>query len=86
LIDENLAGFNREDVRLALLKANIESRPLWKSMHLQPVFSNYSYFGTEVSENIFKSGLCLPSGSNMSELDKEFIKNCILEFIHSVNN
>jgi|TARA_B110000037_G_scaffold24189_2_gene27821 dTDP-4-amino-4,6-dideoxygalactose transaminase len=86
LIDENLAGFNREDIRLALLKANIESRPLWKPMHLQPVFSTCSYFGTEVSENIFKAGLCLPSGSNLSELDKEFIKNCILEFIQSVNN
>ncbi len=86
LIDENLTGFNREDIRLALLKANIESRPLWKPMHLQPVFSTCSYFGTEVSENIFKAGLCLPSGSNLSELDKEFIKNCILEFIQSVNN
>lgn len=61
------AGISREDIRLKLEKNNIETRPLWKPMHLQPVFSNTPYYGTGgVSENLFEMGLCLPSGSNMT--------------------
>lgn len=58
-----------EQVRLALEKHNIESRPLWKSMHLQPVFSKFPYYGDGYSERLFKSGICLPSGSAMTEGD-----------------
>ena len=60
-------GIGREDIRLNLAKENIESRPVWKPMHLQPVFSQAAYFGGKVSEQLFKKGLCLPSGSDLSD-------------------
>ncbi|EKT4549463.1 aminotransferase class I/II-fold pyridoxal phosphate-dependent enzyme [Flavobacterium psychrophilum] len=66
-------GKTREDLRLALEKANIESRPLWKPMHLQPVFESYPYYGTQVSEQLFANGLCLPSGSNLTNEEKKRI-------------
>jgi dTDP-4-amino-4,6-dideoxygalactose transaminase len=81
IIDEEKTGFTREDLRLALLKDNIESRPLWKPMHLQPVFKNCDYYGGNVSENLFNKGLCLPSGSNLSDIEKNRIKKSVLEFI-----
>tara|TARA_R110002049_G_scaffold256139_1_gene431620 strand:- start:480 stop:1604 length:1125 start_codon:yes stop_codon:yes gene_type:complete len=72
----------RETIRLALEAVNIESRPLWKPMHLQPVFKDSPSFLNGVSEDLFEKGLCLPSGSNLSplELDKvsEKIKSCLL--------
>ncbi|MBK8681404.1 MAG: aminotransferase class I/II-fold pyridoxal phosphate-dependent enzyme [Bacteroidetes bacterium] len=64
-------GKTREDIRLALEKENIESRPLWKPMHLQPVFKDALYFGEKLSETLFEHGLCLPSGSNLSPSDLE---------------
>jgi dTDP-4-amino-4,6-dideoxygalactose transaminase len=73
LIDpEKSGGVSREDVRIALEKENIETRPLWKPMHLQPVFEKYPYYGNAVAENLFQNGLCLPSGSNLrlDELNK----------------
>ncbi|CAG5008973.1 Putative pyridoxal phosphate-dependent aminotransferase EpsN [Dyadobacter sp. CECT 9275] len=73
-------GVTRENIRLKLLEENIESRPLWKPMHLQPVFEGAPYFGGKVSEKLFETGLCLPSGSNLSETDMErvvlSIKKC----------
>ena len=57
----------REELRLALLKQNIESRPLWKPMHIQPVFEAYPSYLNGVSEELFNKGLCLPSGSNLTE-------------------
>ncbi|MCL2097283.1 MAG: aminotransferase class I/II-fold pyridoxal phosphate-dependent enzyme [Bacteroidales bacterium] len=60
-------GLTRENLRLALEKANIESRPLWKPMHLQPIFASCSYYGEKVSETLFDKGLCLPSGSALTE-------------------
>jgi len=81
LIDEAESGFSREDLRLALEKENIESRPLWKPMHMQPVFEGCTYFGDGTSEKLFETGLCLPSGSNLSsdDLDRvlEVIDNVI---------
>jgi dTDP-4-amino-4,6-dideoxygalactose transaminase len=68
-----LNGKNRENLRLHLEKENIESRPLWKPMHLQPVFNKYPYYGSNVCEKLFENGLCLPSGSNLSEIDKSRI-------------
>lgn len=70
----------REDLRLALEIENIESRPLWKPMHLQPVFESCLYFGGNISEELFTNGLCLPSGSNLSIDDKEKIKNSLNQF------
>ena len=75
-------GITRESLRLALEAENIESRPLWKPMHLQPVFANAPFYGDGTSEKLFEDGLCLPSGSNLTEeewvrifrvLDKVFI-------------
>ena len=70
----------REALRLALEQENIESRPLWKPMHLQPVFQNYPYYGTKVSEALFEKGLCLPSGSNLTASDLERIQQVLLRF------
>jgi dTDP-4-amino-4,6-dideoxygalactose transaminase len=61
----------REQIRLALEEDNIESRPLWKPMHLQPVFADAPAYVNGVSEGLFENGLCLPSGSNLSEEDLE---------------
>jgi dTDP-4-amino-4,6-dideoxygalactose transaminase len=71
-------GMTRETMRLALEAENIESRPLWKPMHLQPIFEKYPYYGTTVSEKLFENGLCLPSGSNLTDDDRKRIKNVIL--------
>jgi len=62
-------GKTREDIRLALENENIESRPLWKPMHLQPIFKKYPFYGNGVSEGLFEKGLCLPSGSNLIKED-----------------
>ena len=67
-------GKTREDLRLLLESENIESRPLWKPMHLQPIFRESPYYGGNVSENLFENGLCLPSGSNLNETEKARIK------------
>ncbi|WP_367210754.1 DegT/DnrJ/EryC1/StrS family aminotransferase [Sphingobacterium sp. R2] len=81
-IDEAVAGISREDLRLALLEDNIESRPLWKPMHLQPVFKNSPYYGSNVAERLFDTGLCLPSGSNLTEEDKQRIRKKIKLAFH----
>lgn len=70
----------REALRLQLEKANIESRPLWKPMHLQPVFEQYPYYGTNVSEDLFNRGLCLPSGSNLTDEDRVRIQKATTTF------
>jgi dTDP-4-amino-4,6-dideoxygalactose transaminase len=68
-IDPKKFGADREQVRLALAAQQIESRPVWKPLHLQPVFSGCETIGGTVSEQLFESGLCLPSGSNLSNDD-----------------
>jgi len=77
---EKTNGFSREDLRAAFLEYNIESRPLWKPMHLQPVFEKYPYYGNKVCEQLFEDGLCLPSGSNLTDEDRSrilaVIKKC----------
>jgi dTDP-4-amino-4,6-dideoxygalactose transaminase len=78
LIDPNKTnGVTRETLRLALEAANIESRPLWKPMHLQPIFEKYPFYGGKVSELLFENGLCLPSGSNLNDEDRERISKVI---------
>ena len=81
LIDPDITDFNPEDFRLHLEKDNIESRPLWKPMHLQPVFKGCGYYGTDIAETLFKNGLCLPSGSNLSYVDRERIKSSLLKLL-----
>jgi dTDP-4-amino-4,6-dideoxygalactose transaminase len=73
----------RESLRLFLEKENIESRPLWKPMHLQPVFKDSPQFINGVSENLFKKGLCLPSGSNLTENDLERVITTVQNFYHT---
>lgn len=68
-IDPTQSGIDREMVRLALEMENIEARPVWKPMHLQPVFADYECIGGAVAERLFTNGLCLPSGSNLTETD-----------------
>ena len=83
LIDPDTLGFTREKLRLHLEASNIESRPLWKPMHLQPVFKDAPYFGGTVAESLFKNGLCLPSGSNLTDADRARIKSSFQKMITS---
>ena len=79
---EKTGGVTREDIRLKLATQNIEARPLWKPMHLQPVFDGTAYYGGDVAEKLFQDGLCLPSGSNLTEEElakvMRVIKSCFL--------
>ncbi|MDX1428595.1 MAG: DegT/DnrJ/EryC1/StrS family aminotransferase, partial [Salegentibacter mishustinae] len=77
-IDEKKLGIDREKLREYLLTENIESRPLWKPMHMQPVFKDYPFYGTQVAESMFNNGLCLPSGSNLTDSDRSRIKQAIM--------
>ena len=70
----------REALRLLFESQNIESRPLWKPMHLQPVFQSYPFYGTHVAAHLFEKGLCLPSGSNLTETQWKRIENVLEEF------
>jgi dTDP-4-amino-4,6-dideoxygalactose transaminase len=70
-------GITRERLRLAFEADNIESRPLWKPMHMQPVFADAPFYGDGTSEKLFEDGLCLPSGSNLTEEEWARIENVI---------
>jgi len=70
VVDPDEAGTDRERIRLTLEAEDIESRPLWKPMHLQPVFSAAPVYGGELSARLFERGLCLPSGSSLSDEDQ----------------
>ena len=74
-------AFRADDLRLHLEKVNIESRPLWKPMHLQPVFKDMPFYGSGVAEEAFQNCLCLPSGSNLGEEEKKRISNAVLNFL-----
>jgi dTDP-4-amino-4,6-dideoxygalactose transaminase len=76
LIEPN-ENINRDVLLQAFERANIESRPLWKPMHLQPLFCNYPYYGNKVSEELFNKGLCLPSGTNLNDSEKARIRDVI---------
>lgn len=67
---EKANGITREHFRLALETENIECRPLWKPLHLQPIFKKYPYYGGRVAESLFEKGLCMPSGSNLTDEDR----------------
>lgn len=81
LLDPTKIKRNREEIREGLLKEGIEARPLWKPLHLQPIFKNSRFYGGDVSETLFNQGLCLPSGSNLSEDQKEHIKTVLLNLL-----
>jgi dTDP-4-amino-4,6-dideoxygalactose transaminase len=76
-VDPELFGATREDIRLALEQENIESRPVWKPMHMQPVYATCRARGGSVAEKLFTNGLCLPSGSNLTTTDLNRIVNVI---------
>lgn len=81
LLEPTHFGKTREDLRLALEKENIESRPLWKPMHLQPVFKGVPVYENGISEELFANGLCLPSSSNLSKEGKESVLQVIAELL-----
>jgi dTDP-4-amino-4,6-dideoxygalactose transaminase len=76
-IDPEKFGSDREQVRLALAAQNIETRPVWKPLHLQPVFADCECIGGKVAEDLFKDGLCLPSGSNLSDAELQRVIHAI---------
>jgi dTDP-4-amino-4,6-dideoxygalactose transaminase len=86
LVDPSLnKGLTREDIRLMMETENIETRPLWKPMHQQPVFSSSKNYLNGVSDKLFKNGLCLPSGSNLTEEEFDRIFNCLDTIFYKYN-
>ena len=79
LIDENKTGVNYETLRVALDKKNIETRPLWKPLHLQPVFSSAPAYVDGTSERLFHQGLCLPSGPCVTDEEVQYVVDSIME-------
>lgn len=81
VLDAQITGFNRNELLRALDKENIEARPVWKPLHLQPLFRGYQFFAHSqeevISEKLFKDGLCLPSGTNMNEEEQMRVINCV---------
>lgn len=79
LVNADLAGpVTKERIMEVMATDNIECRPLWKPMHMQPVFAGCPYYGSGVSELLFKNGLCLPSGSNLTDQDLDRVVTSIL--------
>jgi pyridoxal phosphate-dependent aminotransferase EpsN len=78
VLDPDAFGVERETVRLALEAEDIEARPLWKPMHLQPIFASHRAFGGEVGARLFERGLCLPSGSSLTDDDQDRVVATVL--------
>jgi dTDP-4-amino-4,6-dideoxygalactose transaminase len=76
-VDPSAFGATREEIRVALEREDIEARPVWKPMHLQPVFKDCRVVGGAVSEDLFERGLCLPSGSNLTQQDRERVAETV---------
>lgn len=81
-IDPEKVGKDREQIRIALEQENIETRPLWKPMHLQPIYEKYPVYGGGVEMALFENGLCLPSGSNLNDEDRSRIIEALLKILH----
>jgi dTDP-4-amino-4,6-dideoxygalactose transaminase len=77
LIDPAVAGYSRQDLQQRMEAANIETRPLWKPMHLQPVYASAPFYGDGTSERLFEQGLCLPSSPVLSAEDIERVLDVI---------
>lgn len=84
-IDPDETGVTREDIRLMLLEHQIESRPVWKPMHLQPLYAGAPYHGAGFDEALFANGLCLPSGSDMSDDQQDEVIGHILALLDEQN-
>jgi pyridoxal phosphate-dependent aminotransferase EpsN len=82
-IDSATFGADREQVRIALANKQIEARPVWKPLHLQPVFAECESIGGAIAQDLFEHGLCLPSGSNLTSEDLERVIQAIAEVHHS---
>jgi dTDP-4-amino-4,6-dideoxygalactose transaminase len=80
LVDHKKTGFSSEDIRSHLAFNNVESRSLWKPMHLQPVYKDCHYFGENTCAKFFEKGLCLPSSSNLTAFEKDCIKGYLKQF------
>jgi len=78
VVDPESFGADREGIRLALEREDIESRPLWKPMHMQPIFASHERFGGDVSARLFERGLCLPTGSALTDEDQDRVVATIL--------
>jgi pyridoxal phosphate-dependent aminotransferase EpsN len=78
VVDPERSGTDRERIRLALEAEDVESRPLWKPMHLQPFFADAPLYGGEVSATLFERGLCLPSGSSLGADDQRRVVEILL--------
>lgn len=81
LVHPEVLGKTREEIRLALWESNIETRPLWKPMHLQPLYKGVPYYGNGVSDELFDKGLCLPSGSNLTESDLQRVIDAVYKLL-----
>ncbi len=81
VVDPAKTGFTREELRIKMEEANIETRPLWNPMHLQPVFADCPFYGNTTSEKLFEKGLCLPSGPALTSQDINRVVNVILNLI-----
>jgi pyridoxal phosphate-dependent aminotransferase EpsN len=77
VVDPQKFGSDRESIRLKLEEHNIESRPIWKPMHMQPVFQNMKSYGGDVARRLFEEGLCLPSGSQLTGQDLDRIAGIV---------
>jgi pyridoxal phosphate-dependent aminotransferase EpsN len=77
-------GVDREKLRHALAQEQIEARPVWKPLHLQPVFADCECIGGAIAEDLFERGLCLPSGSNLTDEDRERVIQAITQ-VHLQN-
>lgn len=75
-------GIHKETIRLTLLDAAIECRPLWKPMHLQPLYKDYPFYGGKIAETLFENGLSLPSGSNLTDADRDRISRVLLKLLY----
>jgi dTDP-4-amino-4,6-dideoxygalactose transaminase len=83
LVDPNETKnrIDRETIRLTLLDSNIECRPLWKPMHLQPLYEKYPFYGNKIAETLFEKGLSMPSCSNLTDLDRDRISAVLLKLL-----
>lgn len=81
LFDPDTCSVTREEIRLKLLEYGVESRPVWKPMHMQPVYNCAEYIGNRFDEYVFKHALCLPSGSSMTEKQQDFVISLISEML-----
>lgn len=81
LVDKTKAGFSNLDLKKQFLEDKIDSRTLWNPLHLQKYFKNYEYFGGNISEQLYKKGLCLPSGANLTNIDLKRIQESVNKMI-----